>query len=252
MARLRAHLQNAPITEAVVDFRVRPRDGLSVSDFAAEASRFAPHYVKQGPIFHVQALIAVDTDSNGRSAMSSSEVGLRMHSTDERYVMQIQRDGFTLSRLTPYETWEALVTEARRLWEVYVEIAHPFTVWRVATRYINNLRLPMQTGEDFAVYLTKPPEVPDGLPQSLSSFLQRVVLHDSERDVLATVTQIFEPIPPGSLVAAIPVILDIDAFRVANFEISDPALWRCLQALREFKNRIFFESLTEKAVNLYV
>jgi uncharacterized protein (TIGR04255 family) len=122
----------------------------------------------------------------------------------------------------------------------------------VATRYINNLRLPMQDGEDFGVYLTKPPEVPEGLPQSLSSFLQRVVLHDKALDVHATVTQIFEPIPSGNLPSAIPVILDVDAFRVAEFQIPGPGIWDCLQELRDFKNRVFFESLTEKAIELYV
>jgi uncharacterized protein (TIGR04255 family) len=251
MARLRSHLNNAPITEAVVDFRVRPRDGLNVSDFSAAAERFAPGYTKQGPIFHVQAMIAVDTNSSGPSGMSSSEIGLRMHSTDQRYVMQLQREGFSLSRLSPYETWEALVTEARRLWEIYVEVARPVAVWRVATRYINNLRLPMQDGEDFSVYLTKPPEIPEGLPQSLSSFLQRVVMHDKAHDVHATVTQIFEPIQLGNLPTAIPVILDVDAFRVAEFQIPGQGMWNCLQELRNFKNLVFFESLTEKAIELY-
>ena len=252
MARLRTHLNNAPITEAVIDVRVRPRETLSVSDFSAAAERFVPGYSKQGPIFVVQAMIAVDQASSGQSGMSSSEIGLRMQSTDQRFVIQMQREGFSLSRLAPYETWEALVTEASRLWEIYVDIARPVSAWRVATRYINNLRLPMQDGEDFSVYLTKPPEIPEGLPQSLSSFLQRVVMHDKARDVHATVTQIFEPILPGNPPAAIPVILDIDAFRIAEFQIPGQGIWDCLQALRDFKNRVFFESLTEKAIELYV
>jgi len=252
MARVRTHLPNAPITEAVIDFRVRPSNDFDVSEFATAAARFAPGYVKQGPIYQVQAMLAMNPDVPGRSEMSSITVGLRMHSEDERYVMQMQRDGFSLSRLAPYETWEALITEAQRLWAEYVDIAHPVVIWRVATRYINNLRLPMHLGEDFNIYLTKPPEVPDRLPQSLSSFLQRVALQDPARAVYATVTQSFEPIPAVNAPAAIPVILDVDAFRISEFQISDPAIWQCLEELRDFKNRIFFEFLTEKALDLYV
>jgi hypothetical protein len=62
MACLRAHLNNAPITEAVIDFRVHPNDALSIPQLSVAASNFEPSYVKQGPIFQVQATIAMSPE----------------------------------------------------------------------------------------------------------------------------------------------------------------------------------------------
>ncbi len=46
------------------------------------------------------------------------------------------------SRLPPYEDWAKLLIETKRIWTQYVERLAPQRVTRVATRFINNLRLP--------------------------------------------------------------------------------------------------------------
>ena len=63
--------------------------------------------------------------------------GYLFTSVDGRQVVQARLDGFTFSRLKPYDKWESLRDEARELWQHYVQIASPETVTRVALRYIN-------------------------------------------------------------------------------------------------------------------
>jgi len=252
MAKLRTYLPHAPVTEAVIDFRVVARKSLAVAALEPLVERLAPDYVKKGPIFELQASFAVDPKGERSSDVASQEIGVRMHSADDRYVAQFQLAGFSLSRLEPYETWEKLFNEAQRLWELYVTAVGPDMVVRAATRFINNLRLPMQPGEDFAVYLTKPPQVPEGLPQGLSSFLQRVFLHDPTTDIRATLTQALQSPPIVDLPEHIPVILDIDVYQQAAFATDGRELWECLKRLRAFKNLAFYESLTEKAVEQYL
>ena len=77
-------------------------------------------------------------------------------------------DGFTFSRLKPYETWENLRDEAYRLWQKYREITSPEII-RVALRYINKLEFPLPI-KNFSDYLTAAPIVPAELPQGVSSF----------------------------------------------------------------------------------
>ena len=48
-----------------------------------------------------------------------------------------------------------------------------------------------------------------------------------------------------------PVILDIDVFREDPFDPNDIAVWNVLEDLRGVKNRIFFESVTEKLLEGY-
>lgn len=252
MAKSRTHLPHAPVTEAVIDFRVVARKDLPGAAFEPLVERLAPDYVKKGPIVEILTSFAVDPKGERSSDVASQEIGVRMHSADDRYVAQFQLTGFSLSRLEPYETWDKLFAEAQRLWALYVDAVRPDKVVRVATRFINNLRLPMQPGEDFGVYLTKPPQVPEGLPQGLSSFLQRVLLHDPKTDIRATLTQALQSLPGGDLPERIPVILDIDVYRLAEFGPGSRELWDCLEGLRAFKNLAFYESLTEQAVEQYL
>ncbi len=248
MARQR-YLANAPITEALIDLHVTPRDELSFEELSStlEASGFG-YYVK-GPI--TLGTFEMRLPADGTSAEASGEsrrIGLRMHSTDERYVAQCRIEGFTLSRLFPYEDWDRLVVESRRLWGVYVERLQPKRVTRIATRYINNLRLPLEQGASFQKYLNKLVDVPDEAPQAVAEFLQRFRLVDATLGANTNLTLALNEYRPD---APAPVLLDIDVFAPADLDPGDPGIWQRLDQLRELKNRCFFGTITEQAAELY-
>jgi uncharacterized protein (TIGR04255 family) len=249
MAKARAFLRNAPIKEALIDLRTREHRDLEMHQLERIRSRLEPDYVKKGPIVELRTDITVSKEGRSVGETKSRELGIRLHSRDEKYVAQFSREGFTFSRLVPYETWGKLVEEAQRLWAVYVECVHPEAVNRVAARFINNLQLPMQPGEHFEEYLTTPPQVPAALPQHVLEFLQRIMIHDTNTGLRAIVTQLLQG---GVWNDRVPVILDIDVF--CQFELAPeaPDVWSYLEKMRDFKNRVFFESLTEKAVELYI
>ncbi len=247
MARQR-FLKNAPITEGLIDIRTRARSDFDIQALTALAARLEPDYSNKGQIVHQEVNVQLSADAPASTHAVSRDFGFRYHSCDDKYVAQFRLNGFTLSRLAPYETWEKLSGEARRLWTIYLECAAPETVTRVATRFINNLRLPMQHGDPFEAYLTASPQVPSPLPQSILAFLQRIVIHDPELDANANITQVWQP---GTASDRVPVILDIDVYRESEFAPHAAEIWDYLQQLRALKNRAFFESLTEKAVELY-
>src|SRR5262249_54904880 len=89
---------------------------------------------------------------------------------------QFRVDGFTFSKLDPYTTWEAVFSEADRLWRVYVQTAQPVEISRLAVRYFNLLRLPApaRLGES----LEAPPVLPPPIPQTIREFLMRAVVDD--------------------------------------------------------------------------
>ena len=161
MARLR-HLLHAPITEALIDIHVTPRPGLTFAELkdAIDDPEFG-YYVKN-PIS--EGLFGFKLTSDGQqpeATAESAQIGLRMHSLDEKYVAQCRLTGFTLSRLPPYEEWSRLVDEANRIWAVYTDRLLPVRVTRVATRFITNLQLPLPLGDSYQTYLHKLVEVPD-------------------------------------------------------------------------------------------
>ena len=77
----------------------------------------------------------------------------------------------------------------------------------------------------------------------------RLVIPYPEADAFAIVTEAMETVSEGSQVALL--VFDIDAFREVNLDPDADAVWRSLDALRHLKNDIFFNSLTEKAKDLF-
>src|SRR5438552_18095898 len=98
MARQR-HLPHAPITEALIAIQVTPREGLTfaVLKNAIEAAD-SGYYVKN-PISEGTFAFTLAPEGKLYTTAESAQVGLRLHSADEKYVAQFRLAGFTLSRL---------------------------------------------------------------------------------------------------------------------------------------------------------
>lgn len=172
--------------------------------------------------------------------------GLFFKSEDGRRIAQFRGDGFTFNHLKPYSSWEQIAPEALRLWDLYVQTLQPEMVTRLALRYINRLDIPSpaKLGE----YLTAPPIIPPTLPQELSSFLTQVVIHEPGAELAANISQTLDQSIEDSEAA---VILDIDAYRFVELDPYDHQIQETLSLLHEFKNAIFFESVTETALKEY-
>lgn len=246
MARIR-HLKRAPITEAIIDFRVNTPKELDPRRFLTLKEDLSDRYPDLQEAHRAEAGFEL---ALGKVATHARDLGLQgvfFKSADGLNIAQFRVDGFTFNRLRPYTSWEEIFPEAVRLWNLYSETASPEYVSRLALRYINRLSIPLPV-EDFSQYLTSRPMVPPDLPQVISGFLTRVVLHEPESGLAANVTQALEQgLDPNS----VGVILDIDAFKVGEFDPRGAEIARVLEALHGFKNTIFFGSLTDAALRLY-
>ncbi|MDP2719618.1 MAG: TIGR04255 family protein [Dehalococcoidia bacterium] len=240
------HLKNAPLTEALIDIRVSLPSVFDPKDFLSLSNDISDKYIKSGPRQMFTAAFGVEAGIPFTKATESKGVhGYICKSGDGKDVVQFRIDGFTFSRLNPYSAWETVLSEAKRLWELYSIKCSPELITRIAVRYINKLDLPLPI-KDFADYLTAPPLVPDSLPQEVSQFLTRVVIHDA--DITANIVQAMK----SSLKADhLGVILDIDVFKVNENGFEESSIWPEFEKLRALKNRIFFKSITEKTAGLY-
>jgi uncharacterized protein (TIGR04255 family) len=237
-------LPNAPITEALIDIRIKAKEDFDVAHFLTLHDAISGQYPERrhatdGKEFEFKRKTPISPVRKIDGTFSPLLMAA---------IFQARIDGFTFNKLKPYDKWEPFRDEALRLWELYKDLISPEII-RVALRFINKIDIPLfsQTALDFDDYLTAGPIVPKELPQGISSFLTRVVIHDPEIDVAAIITQAFEQIVDPKL---IPIILDIDVFRQKEV-ISEEEAWQTLEKLRHFKNRIFFASKTEKTKELF-
>lgn len=242
------HLRRAPITEALIDFRVQPAEGLSSRQLEEAARQIEREYPARAALKTVHAKL----DLGGgvlKPGIEHNEVGVLVKSVDEKTQAQFRLNGFTLNRLEPYTSWEEIYPETKRLWRLYVEVAEPVAVVRLAARYINRLKLPLPVA-DLRDYLIEPPRIPEALPQTVLAFLTRLVIHDSSLQHSAIVTQSSEPNPLDPDHATI--LLDIDAFKDVVLKPGEQdEIDRVLGDLHEFKNHIFFGSITQRASELF-
>jgi uncharacterized protein (TIGR04255 family) len=241
-------LSKAPITEALIDIRVKVRDDLKIEQLFHSIYKFvSKEYPNKKARHKWEGSLEFKKGKPPTSSASEIIDGYIFISGDDRQIFQARLNGFTFNRLKPYETWENLRDEARRLWHKYKEVTSP-EITRVAVRYINRMEFPLPI-KDFSDYLTAAPIVPAVLPQGVNSFLTRIVIHEPEIDAAGIITQALEQIVNPNI---LPIILDIDVFKQKSEGMSEEEAWQILERLRHFKNKIFFESITEKAKELFL
>lgn len=242
-------LKSAPIKEAVIDFRTTLKEEIDIEKFGAAYAVISEQYPKKETLLRGKFGFQFEEKKPVSTTVDSNQVGYRYTSADGKYVVQFRIDGFTLSRMEPYTVWEDLRSEATKLWEIYNSVANVGIITRVATRYINVMRVPMDDLKEFGDYLVCPPEVPEALPQDVSSFLTRIVLREPTGGAQCILTQALEA--PDHENRLVPIVLDIDVFVERQFPVTEGHYWQTLDHLRHFKNKVFFESITEKAEALF-
>lgn len=239
------HLNNAPITEALVDIQVKTDSDIKIDSLKSTYKLFSDLYPKESIIHRGVMGFKIDSAEGITSTMGKhSAIGHRFASEDNTQIVQFRSTGFTFSRLTPYQDWEKMRNEARRLWTYYTQTIGSANTTRLAVRYINKLSLPLPI--KFKEYLTAPPVLPDALPQGIGNYLTRIVFHEPDIDAECIITQAMEGIDDNK----VPIILDIDAFFHKELAMDSDELWAQLEKLRNLKNKVFFESITEKTAEL--
>lgn len=244
------HLPKAPIVEAVIDIRARAEVALEESTVSQQLKPKLPDYPK---IVSQKELRQEFKLEPGKTPEATTQdvgwKGLRSQSADERHIAQFNRDGFVFSRLRPYESWEQLNGEAMRLWQLYIELARPTEVHRIGLRYINRITLPPQDLR-FEDYVQPSPEPPRALDLPFHSFFHQDTLAVPGHSYAINVVQTIQ-LPNDPRTEGIALILDIDVFTLQPFELRREMLDQRLAEMRWLKNKVFFGSLTEKALHSF-
>jgi uncharacterized protein (TIGR04255 family) len=247
MATIR-HLRNAPITEAIVDFRVALPSEFQPDQLRQAAARLAREYPKAEERKATETQVQlVGGQPQPAQTRDLGFQGLWLRTEDEKSVAQFRVNGFTFNRLKPYTRWDQILPQAWQLWSLYVDLARPQSVTRVALRYINHMSLPSPVSS-IADYIVTSPPLPSSVPQVLSSFVTRLTLEYPERHMRANVIQVVEP---GVESAAPSLLLDVDVYRTGDFPVDERTLRPILDDLRAYKNEIFFGTLQERFVELF-
>lgn len=160
------HYKNAPIREAVIDIKVELSPDIDLEKLRAIHRQIVTDYPREETRHLSEGLFQFAPEV--RATAQQKPWAVLFWNAPNNQIVQARLDGFSFSRLEPYEDFDHLKTEARRLWDIYREVALPTKIRRVAIRYINQLELPGNR-VDPEDYMNAYPYVSEKLPDELRS-----------------------------------------------------------------------------------
>jgi len=237
------HYDHAPITEAVIDIRVTQSQTSSVDNLkdlpvGDSYPTIEPLHLNVGQF---------QWGPNPSATTSTQHTGFLYRSADAKQIFQAQTGGFSLSRLTPYESWDPFSAEAKRLWDVYKSKSDPINIVRMALRYINRIDIPLPV-KDFKDYLRTVPEVSPDLPQGLSGYLMQLAIPLESINGMAIISETIVPPPSADFVS---ILLDIDVSVEGVTSPQNPLVWETFDRLRNKKNEVFEACITDNTRELF-
>lgn len=244
-------LKKPPVTEALLDIRVNLPKKTSLSELETFQKKIRKRFPNKRTKAKWESHVQIKKIKEGvipKTLSSISPYGYQFLSPDKKKIVQARLDGFTFNKLKPYNGWGKFSKEAIELWGHYKQIASPLNITRIALRFINRIEIPLPF-EDFKEYTLTTPEIAKDLPQSLSNFFMRLVIPDLKTKNVGIVIQTIEI--PKKERKTLPLIFDIDVFRQITIKPTDKKLIKIIESLRNYKNEIFFNSLTDKALKLF-
>lgn len=240
-------LARAPIVEAVIYWRARPQSAFDSNTLDKILAERLPQYSTREPL-HQMKLMAMVSEKDDSSVVQHKRgwEGIRLKSSDGRYVVQFKRDGLVFSRTQNYDHWEPFLAAAKEAWQVYFDIAAPVEVQRLGVRFIN--QIPAATAENLAGFLREPPTCPSNLP--LKEFVYQSTFDVPGHPFGIRVIKVMQP-PMPDVQQSSGLFLDIDVFAAKAIPNEPRALDDALGQMRWLKNKVFFTLLTEAAVQSF-
>jgi uncharacterized protein (TIGR04255 family) len=239
------HYDKAPIKEAIIDIQIENSPSLALANFENVEISPPQGYAQRQKLMMGQLRGQMERGLLTATA-KQDQMGYAFVGGEGKHIVQFRLNGFTFSRLAPYQTWEQLRNEAKTLWDSYRQIVGALPVVRVGLRYVNQLDLPMPM-RDLRDFIRLYPEISSDLPQQLAGFFLQVQIPQEDLGAMLIVNEAMVP-PSGPDVAS--VVLDIDVFKQGLRLESDDDVWNTMEALRLRKNLIFEGCITNNTREL--
>ncbi len=237
----------APITEAVLDIRVEPREGIDIDTFKLMTEQLKSEYPVIAERHQGEASISIGPNVTTTPHFIDKTVGYLARVADGDRAYQVHLNGFSVNKYTPYRNWTDLKTQAQKIWPIYRDAAKPKSVVRLALRYINRIDIPSGTVE-LGEYFRTTIDISADLPQAVSAFFFQIQLPQPDIGSLCVINSTGVP-PPSTGITSI--ILDIDLFKSGDVPQSEEEMWLFFDQLRLRKNKIFESCITDRAREMF-
>ncbi len=242
-------LANPPIVEAVLDLDC---DLPPSVDFAAVQNAvgdtYGDRYPTVRPLFLQEAKIESKSDAPPEMSIRRGIQAYQCFDKSEKQLVQVRLQGYSFNRLAPYTSLDDYLPEIERTWNLFLKIMSPVQIRVVRLRYINRILLPLINKQVELEQYLKINFSPADDKLILTGFLDQyaAVEKDTRHEVNVVITS--QPADNEQL----PIIFDNCVACAARAQPEDwIGILAKIQSLRDLKNRVFKNTLTEKCLNLF-
>lgn len=164
MRTIQSHIyEESPISEAIFEIVVEPREGAKWDDSLAERllQRF-PSYEQEERAELIDYVVELGPKGQVQQRSHPRGERIRRWNSDRTRLIQFGPTLCAHNVLSAYETFDAHLPQARDLFEAYLTEWKPLHVKRIGQRYLNTIRLPTsaESGADyFEIYPTLPSQI---------------------------------------------------------------------------------------------
>jgi uncharacterized protein (TIGR04255 family) len=225
-----------PISEAVVEYRfVEPIKEATLEKLVLELKAAYPKH---------QRTFAIDLNLQAdQVSLLQKPDGYKLFAADDLGIVSLSPMALSISRLAPYEGWEAFHEVLKYVWKRAEKLLTFRGINRVGMRYINRLDIPtgnVVLNEWLNIAFTTP-----NTTGSMTEFTLRTVARNGPEGSIITVAST-QPV----IIGHSSIILDIDVFREGEMPTRETEFWDQLIEFRNKKNSLFEASITEKTREL--
>jgi uncharacterized protein (TIGR04255 family) len=239
------HYPRAPITEAIIELRVTPREGLDIAALRQAGNSFRDYPVEG--LFEATSQFEIVPGADPRASVEKRQTGYVMVDKQAGRVVQFRLNGFLFSKLAPYGEWATFRGAAHDFWSVYRQEVQPQRIEQLGVRYVNRIDIP-KTKVDLREYLRTYPFLADGLPQAVGGYFMQLSISMPELPGQMIINQAGVPPARDGETA---ILLDIDIFSNQDVPQDDPAIWEFFEELHRRKNDVFEACITDSARKLF-
>lgn len=164
--------RNPPILEAVCEFRFVPG---APWDWTIPGLFFG-RVRGEFPEKKHQNVVDIGLEAQGESVKQVVKGGVarvQLMSPETGRQIGLGPDVLSVHVTRPYPGWETFGATVESALHTYMEVASPVGLRRAGVRYINRIDIP-RPAHSLDEYLTVPPRITPGLPQTLHTFLGRM------------------------------------------------------------------------------
>ncbi len=237
-------LKNAPVQEAILDIKFTLPTEIAANAFENFIAEIITDFPTKKAKYHVQFSGTIELDKEDSYKSSKQADGFILNHSNGKEVMMIGANGFSYHVLEPYPAWPYMYDQAKKYWDLFAKYISNPIISRIGLRYINRMEFPFPSATGFSEYIALLPFIPEGIPQTINSFFLQLNIPNATNDLTAIVNETFEPPKDGF----VKFYLDIDTFKPYMSNSSQLEFWNDFEFIRDFKNQIFFNAVTEKTI----